>query len=185
MRMRAPLAWLAASAVGIAACGGDDGSPIGASAAAAKARIEVATTVAPITSIVAQVAGDRVKITGVVPEGTDSHTFEPKPSAAELLAGVDVLSVNGLQLEEPTEELAKENLRAGAEIVELGTQSIPEREYAYDVSFPRAGGKPNPHLCGPPRSTRARTRRSCATTCPAATRATRATTRPTPRSSPR
>ena len=35
----------------------------------------------------ANIGGDRVKITGIVPEGTNSHTFEPKPSVAELLSG--------------------------------------------------------------------------------------------------
>jgi ABC-type Zn uptake system ZnuABC Zn-binding protein ZnuA len=106
-------------------------------------RPSIATTVAPITSIAAQIGGDRVQVTGIVPEGTNSHTFEPKPSVAELLATADVLYVNGLQLEEPTKKLAQST---GTEIVELGTKAIGEREYAYDFSFPRSGGKPNPHL---------------------------------------
>ena len=114
--------------------------------AAADGRLAVGTTVAPITSIVSNIGGERVRITGIVPEGTNSHTFEPKPSVAELLSGLDVLFINGLKLEEPTKELADENLEDGAEIVELGTKSIPESEYAYDFSFPKSGGKPNPHL---------------------------------------
>jgi ABC-type Zn uptake system ZnuABC Zn-binding protein ZnuA len=126
----------------VAACG-DDGD---GAAARSPTQLDVGTTVAPITSLVANVGGDRVKITGIVPEGTNSHTFEPKPSVAELLSSLDVLFVNGLKLEEPTKELAQENLRDGAEIVELGTKAIPMREYAYDFSFPRKGGKPNPHL---------------------------------------
>jgi len=55
-----------------------------------------------------------VKITGIVPEGTNSHTFEPKPSVAELLSRLDILFVNGLKLEEPTKELAEENLKHDA-----------------------------------------------------------------------
>lgn len=122
---------------------GEDGDEAGAGSAT---QLDVATTVAPITSIASNIAGDRVNITGIVPEGTNSHTFEPKPSVAELLSEIDVLFVNGLKLEEPTKELAQENLRDGAEIVELGTKSIAPSEYAYDFSFPRSGGKPNPHL---------------------------------------
>ncbi len=126
----------------LAAGCGDDGE----GASTSPMQLEIGTTVAPITSIAANIGGDRVKITGIVPEGTNSHTFEPKPSVAELLAGLDVLFVNGLKLEEPTKELAQENLGDDAEIVELGTRSITPREYAYDFSFPRSGGKPNPHL---------------------------------------
>src|SRR5688572_22045955 len=83
-------------------CGGDDGDEAGG-------RTRVATTVAPITSIVSSIVGDRAEVTGIVPEGTNSHTFEPRPSVAELLSEADVLYMNGLQLEEPTKQLAEEN----------------------------------------------------------------------------
>ncbi|CAN5827283.1 metal ABC transporter substrate-binding protein [soil metagenome] len=114
-------------------------------------RLAVATTVAPITSIVSNIGGDRVQITGIVPEGTNSHTFEPEPSVAELLSSVDVVYINGLVLEEPTKELAEANLADGAELVELGSECIEEKGYAYDFSFPKSGGKPNPHLWTNPR----------------------------------
>ncbi len=127
------------------------GDAAGDASRAGDGRLAVGTTVAPITSIAANIGGDRVKITGIVPEGSNSHTFEPKPSVAELLSGLDVLFVNGLQLEEPTKQLAGENLKPGAEIVELGTKAIPPREYAYDFSFPRSGGRPNPHLWTDPK----------------------------------
>jgi ABC-type Zn uptake system ZnuABC Zn-binding protein ZnuA len=129
----------------LAACAADQASSADAG------RLQVGTTVAPITSIVANIGGDRVKITGIVPEGTNSHTFEPKPSVAELLSRLDVLYVNGLQLEDPTTSLAKANMQQGAAIVELGTRSIPPSRYAYDFSFPRSAGKPNPHLWSDPR----------------------------------
>jgi ABC-type Zn uptake system ZnuABC Zn-binding protein ZnuA len=114
-------------------------------------RLRVATTVAPITSIVAAVGGDDVEITGIVPEGTNSHTFEPKPSVAELLSTADIVFVNGLRLEEPTVELARSSLKDGAEVVELGAESISEDRYIYDFSFPKEGGKPNPHLWTDPK----------------------------------
>lgn len=109
-------------------------------------RLKIATTVAPLTSIVASVVGDRADIEGIVPEGTNSHTFEPKPSVAELLSTADIVYVNGLGLEEPTEDLAKANLKRGAEVVALGSKTITPAEYVFDFSFPMSGGKPNPHL---------------------------------------
>ena len=109
--------------------------------------LRIATTVAPITSIVANIAGDTdVSIVGIVPEGTNSHTFEPKPSDAATLESADVIFINGLVLEEPTKDLALANLKDGAAICELGTEILPESDYIYDFSFPREGGKPNPHL---------------------------------------
>jgi ABC-type Zn uptake system ZnuABC Zn-binding protein ZnuA len=109
-------------------------------------RLSVVTTVAPITSIVANIAGDRARITGVVPEGTNSHTFEPPPQVSKVMERADVVFVNGLQLEEPTFELAEQNAPDDAVIVKLGDEVLPESEYLFDFSFPEEDGKPNPHL---------------------------------------
>jgi len=113
--------------------------------------LNVAATVAPITSIVAAVGGDRIKLTGVIPEGSNSHTYEPKPSIAETLAQADVLYVNGLGLEEPTVAMARELMPSESEIVALGDRVLPRKDWIYDFSFPRSGGKPNPHLWTDPR----------------------------------
>ena len=129
--------------LGVVGCGDDSSS---APPAEGGQRLKIATTVAPITSIVANIVGDRADVEGIVPEGTNSHTFEPTPSVAELLSTADVVYINGLQLEEPTKDLANENLKEGADIVELGSETIPESEYIYDFSFPKEDGKPNPHL---------------------------------------
>ena len=109
--------------------------------------LTIATTVAPITSIVANIAGGTdTLVTGIVPEGTNSHTFEPKPSDAKTLETADIVFINGLVLEEPTKDLARANLKDGAIICEIGTQVLPVSDYIYDFSFPKDGGKPNPHL---------------------------------------
>lgn len=109
--------------------------------------LRIVTTVAPITSLVASIVGDSgADIQGVVPEGTNSHTFEPPPSAAATLEQANVIFINGLVLEEPTKELAEANTSDETVICELGTAILPESDYAYDFSFPEDGGKPNPHL---------------------------------------
>jgi len=128
--------------------GETDASPVSCtSSTVIDGAVNIATTVAPITSIIANIAGGTdATINGIVPEGTNSHTFEPKPSDAATLEQADVIFINGLVLEEPTKDLALANLKDGAVICELGTQILPESEYIYDFSFPLEGGKPNPHL---------------------------------------
>ncbi|MGE5209929.1 MAG: metal ABC transporter substrate-binding protein [Acidobacteriota bacterium] len=146
--VRRLLAGAAALALVAAACGSDDSSSDdGASEPADSAsEFQVVTTVAPITSIAANVIGDCAQITGIVPEGTNSHTFEPPPSAAELMTTADVVFINGLQLEEPTKALAEANVADDVRIVELGDLTVSPEQYKYDFSFPEDGGKPNPHL---------------------------------------
>ncbi|MBX3070557.1 MAG: zinc ABC transporter substrate-binding protein [Thermomicrobiales bacterium] len=108
--------------------------------------LNVATTVAPISSIVRNIGGNRINLRGIVPDGVNSHTFEPAPSDAVILSNADVLIANGLDLEVPTIELAEANLPAGAEVFTLGDKVITPEEYAYDFSFPEEEGHPNPHL---------------------------------------
>ena len=138
-----------AAVAALGGCGDDDAS------SAAGGRLQVVTTVAPVTSIVAAVGGELVAIEGLVPEGADSHTFDPPPSAAEALSRADVLFLNGLELEAPTGDLADANLPDGAALVELGDEAITPDEYRYDRSYPRDGGVPNPHLwTNPPMAAR-------------------------------
>lgn len=125
------------SACGTAQSSSDEGQ--------ASERLKVVTTVAPITSIVASIAGDGADVTGLVPEGTNSHTFEPPPSTAALIAKADLLFLNGLKLEQPTLELAEVSISEHAEMVLLGDRVLSEDEYVYDFSFPEEAGKPNPH----------------------------------------
>ena len=106
-------------------------------------RLTVVSTVAPITSIAANVIGDKARIVGVVPEGTNSHTFYPPPRIAQVMEQADLVLVNGLKLEDPSRELAEQ---ADATIVEIGNAVLPESDYIYDFSFPEKDGKPNPHL---------------------------------------
>lgn len=141
------VASIAALAVVTAACGSDDStSDEAAEPETSASQFQVVTTVAPITSIAANVIGDCAEIIGLVPEGTNSHTFEPPPSAAELMTTADVVFINGLQLEEPTKALAEANVADGVQIIELGDLTISPEQYKYDFSFPEDGGKPNPHL---------------------------------------
>ena len=109
-------------------------------------KLQVVTTVSPITNIVQNIGGTRIDLTGIVPEGTNSHTFEPAPSDAVALSDADVVFMNGLHLEDPTKNLAEANVRDGVPIVELGPRTITPDQEIYDFSFPRSAGNPNPHL---------------------------------------
>jgi zinc/manganese transport system substrate-binding protein/manganese/iron transport system substrate-binding protein len=106
----------------------------------------IVTTVAPITNIVQNVGGRYVEVTGIVPEGSDSHTFEPAPSDAKLLKDADLIIVNGLDLELPTVKLAEKVKRPAVKIVSLGELTINPEEWMFDFSFPKEKGHPNPHL---------------------------------------
>ena len=106
----------------------------------------VVTTVAPITNIVSNIAGERAQVAGIIPEGTNSHTFEPRPSDGDFLAKADLILVNGLDLEDPSINMAKAVKPEDTSIYELGSNAISKDKWVFDNSFPATGGKPNPHL---------------------------------------
>jgi manganese/iron transport system substrate-binding protein len=109
-------------------------------------KLDVATTVAPISSLARNIGGDGIRLRGIVPDATNSHTFEPSPSDARHLAAADLIVMNGLHLEQPTLELAQASKRADTPIRLLGDATITPDEWLYDANFPRSEGDPNPHL---------------------------------------
>lgn len=114
--------------------------------APADGQVTIVSTVAPITDLVRRVAGDAADVVAMVPDGVDSHSFEPEPSQAADLSRARLFVANGLHLEEPSLRLAEANLPEGARIVRLGDETVPPREWVFDRSFPRSGGVPNPHV---------------------------------------
>jgi manganese/iron transport system substrate-binding protein len=109
-------------------------------------RPNVLTTVAPLTNIVQNVGGPFIDLHGLIPAGMDSHTFEPTPSDVKYVVAADLIILNGLELETPTEKLARANMRPTARLIKLGDQTISAKEFVFDWSFPKSAGHPNPHL---------------------------------------
>src|SRR5262245_41560165 len=109
-------------------------------------KLDVATTVAPISSIARNIGGTLIRLHGIVPDATNSHTFEPAPSDAKVLSNADLIVVNGLHLEQPTLDLAEASKRAETPIKQLGDATITRDDWLFDFSFPESEGDPNPHL---------------------------------------
>jgi ABC-type Zn uptake system ZnuABC Zn-binding protein ZnuA len=127
--------------------GGDDTTPTAEEGTPfAETNLKIVTTVSPITSIAENIGGTMIEVEGIIPEGVNSHTYEPAPSVAQTLSEADLIVVNGLDLEDPTVALAESSKQDDTEILMLGNETITEDEYQFDFSFPEADGHPNPHL---------------------------------------
>ncbi len=147
-RLLLPILLLGGWAVA-SACGG------GGSSDAAAGKLKVVTTVAPLTNIVQNIGCDRITLAGIIPDGVDSHTFEPKPGDAKTLSKADIFIMNGAHLEGSSEKIAQANLKDASKIYKLadGTLSGDNESsgFLYDFSFPKDQGDPNPHLWMNPR----------------------------------
>ena len=109
-------------------------------------KLKVVTTVAPHADLVREIAGDRIDLVQMIPDGTDSHTFEPRPSDARYLQEADLIILNGLHLETPTQRMADANKKPDTPYLLLGDNTISPQDYIFDFSFPASKGDPNPHL---------------------------------------
>jgi ABC-type Zn uptake system ZnuABC Zn-binding protein ZnuA len=137
-----PALALAVLSVGVAALIALSSAP----ALARDPRLKVVTTVAPHADLVREIAGDRVDLVQMIPDGTDSHTFEPRPSDARFLQEADLIILNGLHLETPTQRMVEATKRPETPVLLLGDSTISPPEWIFDFSFPASKGDPNPHL---------------------------------------
>ena len=109
-------------------------------------RLRVVTTVSPITSLVENIGGTRIRLEGIIPEGLNSHTYEPAPAGSRLITEADLIVLNGLFLEEPALNMAEANKKDAAVILQLGDKTVTPEQWQFDFSFPATAGRPNPHL---------------------------------------
>jgi manganese/iron transport system substrate-binding protein len=111
-------------------------------------KLNVVTSVAPITNIVQNIGGDKINLVGLVPEGVNSHTFELIPSDTIKINDADLVIIDGLNLEANIEKIAENVISKNPSIrlLKLGDNTISKKEWVFDFSFPKEKGDPNPHL---------------------------------------
>ncbi|MBD2137414.1 zinc ABC transporter substrate-binding protein [Anabaena sp. FACHB-1237] len=62
-------------------------------------QVEVVTTSTILTDLTTAVAGEEVKITGILKPGSDPHVYEPVPADSRTLEKADLILYNGYNLE--------------------------------------------------------------------------------------
>jgi ABC-type Zn uptake system ZnuABC Zn-binding protein ZnuA len=109
-------------------------------------KLKVVTSVSPITDIVRNIGGDRIELTGIVPEGVDSHTFELTPLDAVEVRNANLVIINGLHLETDFENVVEVAANPDLQLMKLADNTITREQWIFDFSFPEEQGDPNPHL---------------------------------------
>lgn len=111
-------------------------------------KLNVVTSVAPITNIVQNIGGDKIYLVGLVPEGVNSHTFDLVPSDVIKINDADLVIIDGLNLEADVEKTAENAIgkNPSIQLLKLGDNTISQNQWIFDFSFPKEKGDPNPHL---------------------------------------
>lgn len=66
----------------------------------------VLTTIFPLYDIVRTIAGDKLDVVQLIPNGAEPHSFEPTPSTVETIMNADVLYAIGYGYDDWTKDLA-------------------------------------------------------------------------------
>jgi ABC-type Zn uptake system ZnuABC Zn-binding protein ZnuA len=111
-------------------------------------KLNVVTSVSPITNIVKNIGGDKIDLAGLVPEGVNSHTFELVPSDVIKINNADIVIIDGLGLDTNIEDIAEvaQTMNPKLKMLKLGDNTITPEQWVFDYSFPKEKGDPNPHL---------------------------------------
>lgn len=63
-------------------------------------KISVGVTIYPLQYFTERIGGDKVEVFSIIPDGSDAHTFDPKPKDLANLTNTDIFIYNGLGMEE-------------------------------------------------------------------------------------
>jgi len=63
-------------------------------------RLRVGVTINPLKDFAEAIGGDKVEVFSIIPDGSDAHSFDPKPRDLKDLIDTNIFIYNGLQMEE-------------------------------------------------------------------------------------
>jgi ABC-type Zn uptake system ZnuABC Zn-binding protein ZnuA len=139
LRLRLTTVAVFAAGLLVVGCGaGEGGSP---SPGRGGGPVVVVTTTTVFADIIANVGGDLVQVTSLVPSNGDVHTFSPRPADVRGVAAARLLVMNGLGLDDWLQKTIENASATGTPLVMLavdlpGVSLLPGEE----------AGSQNPHL---------------------------------------
>ena len=105
----------------------------------ASGEIRVAVSLEIFADMVRNVAGDHADVQALLPSGADTHTYELPPNRVARVARADITFINGLGLEEASEDVIRNS--ASGPVIELA-DGLPVLDAGDEDD--QSGG--NPHL---------------------------------------
>ena len=105
----------------------------------ASGEIRVAVSLEIFADMVRNVAGDHADVRALLPSGADTHTYELPPNRVARVARADITFINGLGLEEASEDVLRNS--ASGPVIELA-DGLPVLDAGDEDD--QSGG--NPHL---------------------------------------
>ena len=121
--------------------------PLEAVSLAPGEKLRVVATTTILADVVAQVGGDQIQLTGLLPPETDPHSYQPTPQDLRALAQAQVIFINGLGLEDfLAETLANAGSQAPIVPVSTGVAVIELDQPQESEEASHERGRVDPHV---------------------------------------
>lgn len=124
--------------------------------ATSKPSLQVVTTFLPMTQFTTAVAGDRAKVTQLLPTNVGPHDYQSKPEDVQKLVKADVLVQNGLGMEEFLGSLVKnagntklKTIDSSQGIKTIASEEVEGHQHKHDgekAAGEHDHGEVNPHI---------------------------------------
>jgi zinc/manganese transport system substrate-binding protein len=143
------------AAAAIVALGSCTPSQTASQSSSTSKKLQIVTTILPITEFTKGVAGERAEVTQLLPTTVEPHDFQAKPEDAQKLAKADVVVENGLELESYLDDLIKNAGQSQLKVIDSSQNIQPIANDAFEghsnhtspqIGNPDHEGKYNPHI---------------------------------------
>jgi zinc/manganese transport system substrate-binding protein len=106
--------------------------------------LQVVASVGFLADMAQHVAGDRFRVTTLVPQGAEIHAFEPGPADLTMVAVSDLVVINGAGLEGPLEKTLRDV--GGSFRVVVASAGLKPRDVRPDERRLVQAGEADPHF---------------------------------------
>ena len=103
-------------------------------------KLQVVCTTTMIADLAQRLAGEVADVRGIMRTGEDPHVYEVRPRDVQLIAGAELLLMNGLHLEATLGHVVDNNTAKGAKVVRLA-----ETPRIVPFESEQSRGAPDPH----------------------------------------
>ncbi|WP_218915039.1 metal ABC transporter solute-binding protein, Zn/Mn family [Desulfurivibrio alkaliphilus] len=116
-------------------------------ATAAAAELRVITGIAPLSFLVAEIGGERVRVGTLIPPGQDPHTFEPRPGQVTELARADIFFALNMPFERTLLARTPQQQGSGPQIIDVSRNidKLPMPEHHHDHDHRHGEGAAHRH----------------------------------------
>lgn len=113
-------------------------------------RLRVGVTINPLKDFAEAIGGDKVEVFSIIPDGSDAHSFDPKPKDLKDLINTNVFIYNGLEMEEWIDSVLGTIEGKDIKVVEASDRvdviNISEEDHDHEAEEEHNHGGVDPHV---------------------------------------